>query len=78
MMIHKEVQLIHNLAINMKDVTSKMKGRAVEIDGKLYQKQDFGKLPHNIMLEQASTMDYYHHKGRGLIREPLLTPEQFV
>ena len=33
-----------------------MKGSGVEKDGKTYQRQDFDKLPHNITLEQTSTI----------------------
>ena len=56
LLAHKEVQLIHNATTKLPNVTSKMKGNMVEIDGKVYQKQDFGNLPHGITLEQASTI----------------------
>ena len=56
MIAYKEVQLIHNVASKMPNVVSKMKGSAIEIDGKTYQKQDFANLPHGITLENASTI----------------------
>ena len=53
MLAYKEVQILHNAVLNS---TSKMKGNAIEIDGKVYQQKDFDKLPHNLSLEHASTI----------------------
>ena len=56
MLTYKEVQMIHNAASKLPNVVSKMRGNMIEIDGKVYQKKDFGNLPHSLTLEQASTI----------------------
>ena len=56
MLAYKEVQILHNAVLSIPNSTSKMKGNAIEIDGKVYQQKDFDKLPHNLSLEHASTI----------------------
>ena len=56
MLAYKEVQILHNAVLNIPNSTSKMKGNAIEINGKLYQEKDSDKLPHNLSLEHASSI----------------------
>ena len=56
MMEYKEVQLLHTAASKMPNVTSKMKGKKIEVDGKTYERKNFQDLPHGLSLEKASTI----------------------
>ena len=52
----REARLINNAANSIQGVTSRLKGLAVGIDDKLYTKNDFVNLPHDLSPENVSTI----------------------
>ena len=56
MMEYKEVQLLHNAANKMPNVTSRMRGNKLEVDGKTYDRNNYQDLPHGLSLESASSI----------------------
>ena len=56
MIVRKEVQAIYNKAKQIDGIQLKMKGEAIEIDGKTYTREHFQNLPHGLTLENASTV----------------------
>ena len=52
----REVQQLHAMAKNLKDVTASIKGSKLEIDGRVYERKEFDNLPHGLSREKASTV----------------------
>ena len=57
MLVRKEVQTIYNKAKQIDGIQLKMKGEAIEIDGRTYTREQFQNLPHGLTLENASTVE---------------------
>ena len=55
LMAYREVQSIHNVASKLPNVSSRMKGNKIELNGKIYTRDMFDKLPAGLTLENCAT-----------------------
>ena len=67
LMAHKEVQIIYTEAINIPNVQAKMKGKRIEIDGKVYERAKFDSLPHH----EVYSLNCNYRPGSSIPRELL-------
>ena len=56
LLVHKKVYMLHTEAATKPNVTSRMRGNKIEINGKLYQRDQFDNLPFGVSRESASTV----------------------